>query len=198
MDKSLKLISFLMLAVMLSWTAACDNNRQSPDAEMDDKKNAEDKNDAKFEDKAMEKDAQFIVDAYSDGMAEISLSERAKDKASTPEVRDLASMMVTEHKATNAELKALADRKQYSLPSELTSRQSNHITRVAENTGMEFDKEYVDELISDHKDAISMFEKASSQANDPDVRSFFTNGLPKLRMHLDKAMTVKAQLNNLK
>ena len=198
MNKSLKLISFIMLAVMLSWTTACDNNRQSPDSEMDTKKEAEERNDEKFEDKAMEKDAQFLVDAYSDGLAEISLSERAMDKASTPEVRELAAMMVTEHQRTNADIKAIADRKQYSLPSELTSRQSNHITRVAENTGMEFDKEYVDELISDHKDAISMFEKASSQANDPDVRNFFSTGLPKLRMHLDEARTVKAKLDNLK
>ncbi len=179
---------------MLSWTTACDNNRRSPDQEMDTKENAEEKNEAKFESRAMEKDAQFVVDAYSDGMAEVSLSERAQDKAVTPEVRELAAQMVREHEKKNADLKALADRKQYSVPTELSSRQSNHITRVSENTGIEFDKEYVDEIISDHKDEISMFEKAAEQANDPDVRSFFNNALPELRMHLDKAMTVKEQL----
>ena len=42
-----------------------------------------------------------------------------------------------------------------------------------------------------HKDAVSLFDKASKDAKDPDIKAFFSHNLPALREHLQMAEQLK-------
>jgi putative membrane protein len=168
--------------------AECDRNR-NPDPV----KSAEESNNAKF-DKAGEEDAQYVVNAYSDGLFEIRMAERIKDRASTSDVKELANSMITSHSKLNDDLAALAQRKQISLPQDLTAAQQSEIDRIAEKSGRDVDVAYVDKLVSMHKDAISLFEKVSANGNDPEIRTQFNAALPELRHHVDMAMNVQDRL----
>jgi len=52
-----------------------------------------------------------------------------------------------------------------------------------------FDEDYMEKMVSDHKDAVSLFEKESKKGSDAQLAAFAAKTLPKLREHLAKAVT---------
>ena len=58
----------------------------------------------------------------------------------------------------------------------------------------DFDKEYIDTMVDDHKKDIKEFEKMSSDVQDGDIRTFITNTLPVLRKHLDSCTAIQGSL----
>jgi putative membrane protein len=188
MHNSLKFISAIMIALFLGYSCNRDN------AASDAKQAAEDRNDAKFTDKASKDDAQFVVDAYSAGLVEINMAQRAKELAVTSEAKSTADMMISAHTQMNADLAALADKKVITVPSALNDNQTKEINSLAEKKGRDFDEAFADKLVSSHKDAVSLFEKASTTASDQDIRNLFSTNLPTIRQHLDMATNLQDQL----
>lgn len=188
MNKSIKFIySFVILVFMAS---SCNQNSPVPD----DKKEAEKQNDAKFTDKASEKDAKYVVDAYSAGLVEINFSKRALEISTNTQVKNFAQMMVSDHTSMGSDVEALAAKKQITLPTEMTESQTKDLNSMAEKRGSDFDKAYMDKMVSDHKDAVSLFQDASQNAADTDVRDLFIKGLPKIQGHLDMAKNIQDQV----
>jgi len=81
----------------------------------DTKEAAQEINDKNLEGHSAEKNAQYAVDAYSDGLMEIEISKYAKEKSLNPDVKSLADHMIDAHTKVNAELKKIADQKKYSI-----------------------------------------------------------------------------------
>jgi putative membrane protein len=50
------------------------------------------------------------------------------------------------------------------------------------------------EMVSDHKDAVDLFEKAS-KSDDPDIAAFASKTLPKLQAHLQHAKQLESALD---
>jgi putative membrane protein len=67
-----------------------------------------------------------------------------------------------------------------------------------DKTGADFDKAYMEMMVSDHKKDISLFEKESKNGKDSDLRSFATRTLPTLRMHLDSATSINSYIKGMK
>ena len=53
-------------------------------------------------------------------------------------------------------------------------------------------------MVSGHKDAISTFEKASTESTDADIKQWATGMLPGLRTHLDHAMMCQKKSDKMK
>ena len=62
---------------------------------------------------------------------------------------------------------------------------------------MYFDKEFCDRMVNGHKDVITLFEKASTDATDSDIKAWASESLPILRTHLDAAMTCKMKCDKM-
>jgi putative membrane protein len=133
------------------------------------------------------KDARFLRNAAQGGLAETQLGELGKSKATKKSVKDLAAMMVTDHGKANEDLKSLASRKGVELPDDIEPGQKMARGKLEKLSGAEFDKEFVQQLITDHKKAIDLFEGAAKDAKDGDVKSFADSTLPTLRGHLQHA-----------
>jgi len=181
--KNIKTICLLLVTTLFF---ACNNNKPE-----DTKEVAEDKNDERFENRKAEKDADFLAEAAGISLEEIALGELAASKATNTEVKDLGSMMVTEHQKSLEELKALAAKKSVALPEAMTDNAKEDLGKFSNKEAKEFDKDYCDKMVDGHKDAISKFEKASTDAEDADVRNWATQTLPTLRKHLDHAMACR-------
>jgi putative membrane protein len=194
MKTIIKLYAVMLLATLAVTFPAC--NRPN-DTDTNTEKDAEKRNDAKFS-RADEVDADYVVNAYADGMCEIRLAERVKDRLTTQEAKDLAQMMITDHTAMGNEMRALATKNQISLPTELTKNQQDDIDDVAEKTGLDLDRAYATKTVSMHRDAIDLFERASTKVSDPEIKAAFANALPKLRSHLDMAQTTKDHVKDMK
>jgi putative membrane protein len=188
MNKSIRFI--ISLAILFFMATSCNRNSPVPD----DKKQAEKQNDARFTDKETEKDAKYLVDAYGAGLVEINFSKKALEISTNQDVKNFAQMMVSDHTSMGSDVEALASKKQVTLPQEMTESQTKDLNSMAEKNGRDFDKAYIDKMVSDHKDAVSLFRDASGNASDNDVRNLFSTGLPKIQAHLDRAQTIQDQI----
>lgn len=168
------------------------------DKQEDPKEVAEDQNDQNFDQNDdMEDDSEYLVAAAEVDMKEIELGKLAQQKGTHADVKALGKMMVDEHTKSSAETKALADRKNITLPPSLTEKGQEAYDDLNDETmGMEFDKKYADMMVDGHEKTIDKMEKASENANDEEIRMWAANMLPTLRKHLDHAKMVKEKLDN--
>ncbi len=139
----------------------------------------------------VEDDAKFVVDAANGGMTEVDLGKLAAMKATNAKVKEFAGMMVTDHSKANEELMALAKAKNITLPDSVSSESKSIMKSLTEKSGAEFDKAYVSEMVDDHKKDVSMFENASKNLKDAELKAFVDKTLPVLKAHLEKISTIK-------
>ena len=107
------------------------------------------------------------------------------------DVKELGKMMVTEHSKASSDLLSLAESKQISIPTTLTDAGLSAQKDLKEVDSKDFNKKYVDKMVSGHKDAISKYEDASTDAKDADIRNLASTTLPILRQHLDKFIVLQ-------
>lgn len=159
----------------------------------DTKEEAEEHNEAKFNDSNNEKDAQFLVNAAEINREEISLGKLAQENGKTAHVKELGKMMEVEHTKSLKDLTALAKTKNVTLPESQTNKGEDDYKKLNNESGSTFDLAYADMMVSGHKDAIAMFEKAAKECTDSDIRSWAEATLPLLRMHLDHSLTCQKE-----
>lgn len=140
-------------------------------------------------------DEKFVMHASQSGMKEVELSKQAAEKATSPEVKKFAAMMVSDHTKANEELKAVASKKSFPMATTLDEKHQSQMNAVAEKTGAEFDKEYMEEMVKDHKKAVEMFEDASKGAEDADLKAFAAKTLPTLQHHLSEAQALQKKMS---
>jgi len=142
-----------------------------------------------------EKDADFVRDAASDGMAEVELGRLAVQKATQPEIKSFAQMVVDDHGKAYAELKALASQKTIALPDEPKPAQKAERSRLEQLSGAAFDAAFANTMKADHLKAVDLFSKQAASGADPDVKAWAGQKLPTLQAHLAKAEELAAKAN---
>jgi len=157
---------------------------------------AEEQNEEKFENDK-EDDAKFLVNAAEINLDEIKLGQLAQDRGTQSHVKELGKMMEAEHTKAQTDLQALAAKKQITIPTTLTDDGMSANKKLMDTKASEFDKEYADMMVKGHKDAIAKFEKASTNAEDMDIRNWAESMLPTLRMHLDNAIACQKQCEKM-
>ena len=186
----LAFITFISFSIV-----SCDNKAKTEDS----KEVAEDQNEAKMDGMKTEDDAEFLVDVAESNQEEISLGKLAQEKGSMVDVKELGKMMETAHTKSHTELVALAAQKSITLPEMKTEDVNESYKKMSEmKSGKDFDEEYCDMMIEKHKSNIEMFEKASTDSVDPDIKMMATNKLPDLRKHLEMAEMCKKKCEAMK
>jgi putative membrane protein len=130
-------------------------------------------------------DRNFFEKAAKSGMKEVTVSQTVLDRLTNPQVKQFAQMMVDDHTGANAELASLAATKGVTLPVE----GSNLMEKWSKKTD-ELDEDYMEEMVSDHDNAVELFENAA-KSKDPEIAAFASKTLPKLQAHLTQAKTLK-------
>lgn len=179
----------LMVALSACTFQACNENKRNSD---DSVENANDANDLKEQAGSGEKDDEndFAVKAANGGMFEMELAKMAQEKAASKDVKEFAAMMLTDHMAASEELKAIAAKKNITLPTTLGKDEQEDVDEMAKLTGAEFDKKYVDAMVEDHEKDVKLFQEASIAGQDPDLKQFAGKTLPTLQKHLERITTI--------
>jgi len=141
-------------------------------------------------------DSSFVNEAAIGGISEVELGKLASTKAANAEVKKFGQMMVTDHSKANEELKALATKKGWTLPTESDSSHKSTLDTLKNKSGADFDKEYVEEMVDDHVEDVKAFEDKAKNATDPDLKAFAEKTLPTLRKHLDAIKAIQAKMNS--
>lgn len=143
------------------------------------------------ESKLSRSDQDFLENAAQAGHTEIQGSKLALEKSGNDQVKKFAQRMIDEHGKVGEELKALASSKSYTLPTDASLVQQAKL-KTLDVRDESFDKAYVDQIgVSAHEDAIKLFEEASNEADDPEVKAFASKTLPSLKAHLQEAQSLQ-------
>lgn len=182
------LLTLTLLLGSLSFQACNENKKNSTDSV----ENANDANDLKEQKGTGQEDDDndFAVKAANGGILEMEAARLAREKAQNSDVKEFAAMMLKDHQTANDELKALAGRKNITLPARLGEDEQKHIDELAKASGAEFDKKYVKLMVDDHEDDVDLFKKAAGDLDDAELKAFAAKTLPTLQKHLERITTI--------
>ncbi len=136
-------------------------------------------------------DEAFMKDAAHAGAAEIQASKLAVSKAKSADVKTFANAMIADHTKVADELKALAAKKNVKLPDEPSIGQKAELKLIDAGDNDKFDERYAKHFgVKAHEDTIKLFEEASRDAKDPEVKAWATKTLPGLKHHLEMAQAL--------
>ncbi|HXB95627.1 MAG TPA: DUF4142 domain-containing protein [Puia sp.] len=132
-------------------------------------------------------DQNFAVDAANAGMTEVQAGQMAEQQGMEKSVKDYGKMMVRDHTEAADKLKSIATTKNITLPSSVSPEMQKNLDDLRSKSGKDFDKAYLDMMVSDHKKVISAFEDEAKNGSDADIRAFADSTLHTLHHHLDEA-----------
>jgi putative membrane protein len=121
-------------------------------------------------------DQTFVNDVAGMNMAEVDLSRLAAEKSATPDVKKFARMLVDEHTAAGDKLKTLASEQSIDVPAQLDDKDRDRHDKLAQEHGIDFDRDYIDAMIDGHKDLLNKLEsridkegldRSKTEANPP-------------------------------
>jgi putative membrane protein len=141
-------------------------------------------------------DRKFMEKAAQGGMAEVQLGKLATQKAESDQVKQFGQRMVDDHSKANQQLKQLASTKGVTLPTSLDKTSQHEYDKLSKLSGAQFDREYMDHMVSDHKKDISEFKSEAKKAKDADVKQFASSTLPTLEEHLNLAQAADKVARN--
>ena len=138
-------------------------------------------------------DKEFFIAASQANLAEVGLGQMARDKATSAEVKTFAERMIADHGRANEELKQLALSKGVALPAVVDKDQAKSSEDLSKKVGRDFDKSYMERMIRDHEGAVAMFQAASQNGSDPDLKAWAAKTLPTLQNHLTMSKQIAAK-----
>lgn len=134
-------------------------------------------------------DRTFVEKAAEAGRDEVAISRIAAERATNPDVKKFAQMLVDDHTRANDQLTSFANAKNVSLKAKV--KDEDKWTKKDPNA---FDRDYVKQMVSDHKKDIKLFTKESQDGSDTDLVEFARKTLPTLNHHLEVANDLEKTL----
>ena len=141
-------------------------------------------------------DRKFMEKAAGGGTAEVQLGKLATQKAESDQVKQFGQRMVDDHTKVNQQLRQLASTKGVALPASLDKTSQREYDKLSKLSGAQFDREYMNHEVSDHKKDISEFKSEAKKAKDADVKQFASSTLPTLEEHLNLAQAADKVARN--
>lgn len=145
-----------------------------------------------------DENSKFLMAAAEMQLEDISLGKLAQQKGTMPHVKELGKMMVDNHTKFLSELQALSKSKSVSIPTSISENSQEAFEDLNEKTGNDFGIAYSERVVEHHEDAIELFEEASTDSEDEEIRVWATDKLPGLRSHLAKAEACKKECDKMK
>lgn len=131
-------------------------------------------------------DRHFLDNAVKASLAEVEISRVAIERTSNPKVREFAQMILSDHQNANEALTSIAASRGVSVPAK-----NNDASTWAKKDGKDFDKDYIEKMVSSHEDTVKLFQKEATDGDDAETVAFARKTLPKLQHHLEQANDLK-------
>jgi putative membrane protein len=131
----------------------------------------------------------FVKQVAIGDMFEIESSKLARQKATAAPVKSFASQMEKDHTKTTTELKGLVSggKVKVPLPTAMDDSHKSKLDKLKGLTGADFDKQYVSDQQSAHKDAVDLFERYAKGGENADLKAWAGKTVPALKHHKEMA-----------
>ena len=163
---------------------------------VDPKEVAEEENEARFNTaKNAEEIAETLVDVSEFDLTQRELGKLAQVNGVNSEVKALGKMMETHHDESYKDLTGLSKTKNISVPTTITEDGQKEYEDLKKAASKDFDKEYLKEVLKDHKNAIDEFSKEAQKTADVEVKAFLERKVTSLTEHHKAAEALAIKLN---
>lgn len=136
-------------------------------------------------------DRAFARAVADDAQAEIAIATLAQQTTSSDIVRTFAEDMQQVYLDTAQELREISERKHEALPTVVSRDDQVALDRLSHLSGRAFDREFAENVIAAHREAIAAFRLYASTGGDPELRALADRHLPKLQKLLSAAQDVR-------
>ena len=138
-------------------------------------------------------DRDFAQHAASGGLAEVQTAQMAQQRSSSPQVKQFAQRMITDHTQANNELMQIGQQANLDLPTQPTGKDASAAQKLSGMNGTAFDQAYARDEVSDHEQDIALFRKEANSGQDPSLKAFAQKTLPILQQHLQLAQALNTK-----
>jgi putative membrane protein len=135
-------------------------------------------------------DRQFMTRAAMMDMAEIQTGRLAVSQGASESVRQFGQRMIDDHTRTSQQLMQMASAAGFTPPQTLDEKHQAAAAKLSGLTGAEFDRAYMKQMVKDHQEAVSLYQRQSTRGTMPELRSFASATLPALQEHLTMARSI--------
>lgn len=135
-------------------------------------------------------DDNFLVKVSTCENAEIETAKLADKRAQSAKVKEFASQMLQDHRKSYDKVAAVIKNRKIAVVAGFEKDAKAEIDRLSKLQGAEFDREFMECVIKDHKNAIAMFEHQANEGKDADTKNFAKETLPTLKEHLKMAQEI--------
>ena len=134
---------------------------------------------------------QFVDTVAASDVYETEAGKLAQEKGSSQAVKDFGAMMVKDHAASTAALKAaVAKNPKLMLTPQVTSSQQSKLDQLTAATGTRFDQIYSIQQVGAHEDALGLLKDFATSGTDEPLRDFAGKTAPVVEHHLEEAKKV--------
>lgn len=135
----------------------------------------------------------FIIQATAGGLKETESGTLAVSKAQSKSVKSFGAKMIADHTKANNQLAAIVKSKGYQV-SPPSDSDTDPGAMLKNSTGAEFDKNYVSMMVMDHKKTVQLFQDASTNVPDAEVKAFAAQTLPIVKQHLVAIQAIASKM----
>ncbi|GGY69395.1 DUF4142 domain-containing protein [Pseudoduganella sp. SL102] len=144
-------------------------------------------------------DEKALKDMAIANMAEVETAKIALQKSQNAEVKAFAQQMVDDHTKGLDEVKAVAQAKNVTLPSEPDAKHKAMAKKLQAMSGEKFDKAYLDMAgVKSHKEAHALVVKTQSNAKDADVKGLAAKLQPTIDQHMGHVQQLASSMKDMK
>ncbi|HZD20341.1 MAG TPA: DUF4142 domain-containing protein [Burkholderiales bacterium] len=138
-------------------------------------------------------DAAAMKQLAQANLNEIEGGKAAAAKAQSPDVKQFAQKMATDHQQMLTELETLAKSKGISLPQSGSLKDKAEMKMMERSSGAEFDKKYMEQMVKDHQKDAKETQDLAAKAKDPEFKAAVQKAHAKIQEHLQLAQRIASQ-----
>jgi putative membrane protein len=131
-----------------------------------------------------------LKEASQMNAAVIKVGQLGSQKAHNPDLKRFSEQIGADHKRAQDKLETIAKNHNVELPTTLSAKCQEELSKLQALSGAEFDKEFAKGAVQGYAMGIAKLQEASVQAKDPDVAQYAKDRLAQLRRHQERAREV--------
>jgi len=130
-------------------------------------------------------DQAFVTKALAGGEAEVELGQLAQQKSQSNDVKQFAQKMVADHSQMGDKwFKPIAKNIGVSVPKGPDKKDKKLIAKLQTLSGQDFDNQYIQAMLKDHKQDLKEFKEEAQTTQDPNVKQAAQQGATVIQQHL--------------
>jgi putative membrane protein len=142
-------------------------------------------------------DQAFVTKAMQGGEAEVELGKLAQEKSQSADVKQFGQKMVSDHSQMGEKwFKPVAKEVGVSEPKGPSKKDKKLIEKLQGLSGPQFDTEYIQAMVKDHREDLKDFQNEAQMAQDPNVKQIAEQGQKIISQHLQLIEQI-AQAHNV-